>query len=164
MVNVVVIIIFIISLFYLNLKVNGIYKSNTRVIYFCCMLNSTFILTGRLEVSVCIRIQYDMMLVFSNETVKFSWSEFMSSCNISEMQRLKFTVGLSFSRMRAQMRSLSFSLSRLSFSLVCAPKCARSLSLSRMRAHMRSQVPKFGTKWFNVNRYSIIPSQFSLCP
>ncbi len=123
MVNVVVIIIFIISLFYLNLKVNGIYKSNTRVIYFCCMLNSTFILTGRLEVSVCIRIQYDMMLVFSNETVKFSWSEFMSSCNISEMQRLKFTVGLSFSRMRAQMRSLSFSL---------------SLFLSRMRAQMRA--------------------------
>ncbi len=135
MVNVVVIIIFIISLFYLNLKVNGIYKSNTRVIYFCCMLNSTFILTGRLEVSVCIRIQYDMMLVFSNETVKFSWSEFMSSCNISEMQRLKFTVGLSFSRMRAQMRSplflsLSLSLSyarpnarALSLSLVCVPTC-----------------------------------------
>ncbi len=47
-----------------------LYKSNTRVIYFSYMLNRTFILTGCCEVSVC--IQYDMMLVFSNETVKFS--------------------------------------------------------------------------------------------
>ncbi len=46
-----------------------LYKS-TRVIYFYCMLNRTFILTGFREVSVC--IQYDMMLVFSNEMVKFS--------------------------------------------------------------------------------------------
>ncbi len=43
-----------------------LYKSNTRVIYFCYMLNCTFILTGCREVSVC--IQYDMMLVFSSET------------------------------------------------------------------------------------------------
>ncbi len=47
-----------------------LYKSNTRVIFLLgYMLNRTFILTG-CEVSVC--IQYDMMLVFSNETVKFS--------------------------------------------------------------------------------------------
>ncbi len=50
-----------------------LYKSNTRVMYFSYMLNRTFILTGCREVSVC--IQYDMMLVFSNETVKFSWSD-----------------------------------------------------------------------------------------
>ncbi len=63
-----------------------LYKSNTRVIYFCYMLNHTFILTGCREVSV--RIQYDMMLVFSNETVKFSHKP-VSSC--SEMQRPKIT-------------------------------------------------------------------------
>ncbi len=47
-----------------------LYKRNTRVIYFCYMLKRTFILTGCREVSVC--IQYDMKLVFSNETVIFS--------------------------------------------------------------------------------------------
>ncbi len=55
-----------------------LYKSNTRVIYFSYMLNHTFILTGYREVSVC--IQYDMMLVFSNETVKFSWSDSLTAC------------------------------------------------------------------------------------
>ncbi len=47
-----------------------LYKSNKRVIYFCYVLNRTFILTGCREVSVS--IQYDMVLVFSNERVKFS--------------------------------------------------------------------------------------------
>ncbi len=50
-----------------------LYKSNTRVIYLSYMLNLTFILTGCREFSVW--IQYDTMLVFSNETVKFSWSD-----------------------------------------------------------------------------------------
>ncbi len=48
-----------------------LYKSITRVMYFCNRLNHTFILTGYREVSVC--IQYDMMLVLSNETVQFLW-------------------------------------------------------------------------------------------
>ncbi len=39
-----------------------------------------------------------------------------------------------------------------------------ALSLSRMHAQMRSQVPKFGTKLFNVYWYSVIPMQFGLYP
>ncbi len=73
-----------------------LYKSNTRVIYFCYKSNHTFILTG-CRVSVYTQflcIQY-MMLVFLNEMVKLSWNDsrkFMSSC--SEMQRPKITASL----------------------------------------------------------------------
>ncbi len=39
-----------------------------------------------------------------------------------------------------------------------------SVSLSLVCAQMRSQVPKFGTEWFNVNRYSVVPTQFGMYP
>ncbi len=37
-----------------------------------------------------------------------------------------------------------------------------SHSLSLIGTQIRSQVPKFGTKLFNVSRYSVVPTQFVL--
>ncbi len=49
-----------------------LYKSNTRVIYFSYMLNALLFWQVAMKF-LC--VQYDMMLVFSNEMVKFSWSD-----------------------------------------------------------------------------------------
>ncbi len=47
-----------------------LYKSNTRVIYFCYM--EAALLFWQVAVTFLWEIQYDLMLVFSNEMVKLS--------------------------------------------------------------------------------------------
>ncbi len=48
-----------------------LYKSNTRVIYFCYMLNHTFILTGCLEVSVYTVGVGDMTKILYHDMTNF---------------------------------------------------------------------------------------------